>query len=176
MEKTITIGDKEVRLSNNVAWTMEYRDQFGKDIVPTLLPVLQVGIEGFATLIADADLKIDKDGKLSLGGVKSVGRALQGQAIDILLPLFQVEFVDVIVNITWAMAKAADEKIEPPRQWVRQFDSFPMDIVLPEVFGLVMKGFVSSKNLERLKELGESLRKLQPSPSTKSFSPALSAV
>ena len=40
MEKTINIGNKSVRLSNNVSWTMEYRDQFGQDIIPTLMPAL----------------------------------------------------------------------------------------------------------------------------------------
>lgn len=171
MEKTITIGDKEVRLSNNVAWTMEYRDQFGKDIVPTLLPVLQAGMEGIATIFADAEIKQGEDGKLSIDSAKSIAEAVQGRAMDILLPLFQMEFVDVIINITWAMAKAADESLEPPKRWVRQFDSFPLDVILPEVGELVIKGFVSSKNLKRLKNLGSSLKSLQPSHSTTSSSP-----
>jgi hypothetical protein len=37
VERIIKIADKEVRLNNNVAWTMEYRDQFGKDILPARL-------------------------------------------------------------------------------------------------------------------------------------------
>jgi hypothetical protein len=173
MEKLIKIGNTEVRLSNNVAWTMEYRDQFGKDIVPTLLPVLQAGMEGIATIIADAELN-SADGKLTVNSAKSIAEAVQGRAMDILLPLFQMEFVDVIINITWAMAKAADESLEPPKRWVRQFDSFPLDVILPEVGELVIKGFVSSKNLKRLKNLGASLKTLQPSHSTTSSSQDLS--
>ena len=91
--------------------------------------------------------------------------------MEVLLPMFQAEFVDLIVNVTWAMAKAADENIETPKRWVRQFEEFPLDVVGPAVYDLVLKGFVSSKNLRRLKKIGNELRNLQPSHSTTSSSP-----
>lgn len=162
MEKIIKIGKQEVRLNNNVAWTMEYRDQFGKDIVPAVMPLLASMIEAFSTVVAEAD-----NGEID---IKSIAEALEGRSMEILLPLFQTEFVDLVINVTWAMAKAADESIDPPKRWVRQFDAFPLDIVGPAVFDMVLKGFVSSKNLKRLKGIGESLRKLQPSNSTTSSS------
>lgn len=164
MEKIIKIGKQEVRLNNNVAWTMEYRDQFGKDIIPVVMPLLASMVEGVSTIMADAG----KEGEISMEGIAS---ALEGRAIDVLLPAFQAEFVDLIVNVTWAMAKAADENIEPPKRWVRQFDEFPLDIVGPAVFDLIMKGFVSSKNLKRLKKIGNDIKNLQPSHSTTSSSP-----
>lgn len=154
MEKVIKIGKQEVRLNNNVAWTMEYRDQFSKDIVPVIMPVVASMVEGVSTIIAESGDEVT---------ITSIADALQGRSIDVLLPMFQTEFVDLIVNVTWAMAKVADEDIEPPKQWVKQFDSFPLDIVGPAVFDLVLKGFVSSKNLKRLKVIGESLKDLQPS-------------
>ena len=162
MEKIIKIGKKEVKLNNNVAWTMEYRDQFGKDIVPALMPVIASMIEGISTVVSDAG---GSDVNLT-----DIAGALQGRTMDVLLPMFQVEFVDVIINVTWAMAKAADETIAPPKQWVRQFDEFPLDIIGPAVYELVMKGFVSSKNLKRLKKIGKDLRNLQPSHLTTSSS------
>ena len=154
MEKIIKIGKQEVRLNNNVAWTMEYRDQFGKDIVPALMPVLASLVEGASTIVADA-------GDKEISAI-DIAEALQGRTIDIMLPLFQVEFVDVIINVTWAMAKAADETILPPKQWVKQFDEFPLDVVGPAIYDLVLKGFVSSKNLKRLKKIGKGLTNLQP--------------
>ena len=163
MEKIIKIGKQEVRLNNNVAWTMEYRDQFGKDILPAVMPLLASMIEGVSTIMADA-------GKDELT-TASIAEALEGRTMDVLLPMFQAEFVDLVVNVTWAMAKAADESIEPPKRWVRQFEEFPLDVVGPAVYDLVMKGFVSSKNLKRLKKLGNDLRKLQPSQSMTSSSP-----
>jgi len=45
MEKTINIGDKEVRLTNNVGWMMTYRDQFGSDIVMSLTPLIASGLD-----------------------------------------------------------------------------------------------------------------------------------
>ena len=163
MEKVINIGEHEVKLNNNVAWTMEYRDQFGKDIVPALMPVLASIIEGVSTIIAES-------GKTEIT-ISDLAEAIQGKSIDVLLPMFQVEFVDTIINVTWAMAKAADENIDPPKRWVRQFEAFPLDVIVPAVYELVLKGFVSSKNLTRLKNLGASLKNLQPSHSTISSSP-----
>lgn len=165
MEKIIKIGKKEVRLNNNVAWTMEYRDQFGRDIVPAIMPVLAALLEAVSTVVADAK---DEDGKISL---QAIGEALQGRAMDIVLPLFQVEFVDIVINVTWAMAKAADETILPPKQWARQFEVFPLDEILPAVGELVMKGFISSKNLKRLKTTTATLKTLQPSHWMTSSSP-----
>lgn len=163
MEKIIKIGKQEVRLNNTVAWTMEYRDQFNKDILPAIMPLAASMIEGISTIMADAT----NNGEIT---TSSIAEALEGRTMEILLPMFQAEFVELVVNVTWAMAKAADENIEPPKRWVRQFDSFPLDVVGPAVFDMVLKGFVSSKNLKRLKGIGDSLKKLQPSTSTQSSS------
>lgn len=164
MEKIIKIGNQEVRLNNNVAWTMEYRDQFGKDILPAIMPLLASMIEGVSTIMAESG----KDDTLT---PSSIAEALEGRAMEVLLPMFQAEFVDLVLNVTWAMAKAADETIEPPKRWVRQFDGFYLDEIGPTLLELVMRGFVSSKNLNRLKKLGKELRNLQPSHSTTSSSP-----
>ncbi len=165
MEKVIKIGKQEVRLNNNVAWTMEYRDQFGKDIVPAVMPLIAALLESASSVISDT------------GGseitVADLAGSLQGRTLDLMLPLFQVEFVDLIVNVTWSMAKAADENIAPPKQWVRQFDDFPLDVIVPAVYNLVLKGFISSKNLKRLKNIGANLKNLQPSLSMTSSSPDL---
>ena len=164
MEKIINIGNKEVRLNNNVAWTMEYRDQFGKDILPAIMPLIASAVEGVSTVVADAG----KDGEITVEGIAG---ALEGRVLDVLLPVFQAEFVDLVINVTWSMAKAADENIDPPKRWVRQFDEFPLDEVGPAVFDLVVKGFVSSKNLTRLKKLLEGARLQPASDSTTSSSP-----
>ena len=161
MEKIIKIGKQEVRLNNNISWTMEYRDQFNKDILPVIMPFIAAMTEGIASVLAETGDDLTRAG---------IADAIQGRSMDILLPMFQAEFVDLIVNVTWAMAKAADENIAPPKQWVRQFEEFPLDVVGPAVWDLVLKGFVSSKNLRRLKKLGNELKNLQPSLSTTSSS------
>lgn len=162
MEKVIKIGKQEVRLNNNVAWTMEYRDQFNKDILPAIMPIVAAVSEGLSSVLSEAGDELT---------TTSIAEAIQGRSMDILLPMFQAEFVDLVVNVTWAMAKVADEGIAPPKQWVRQFDGFYLDEIGPAVFDLVLKGFVSSKNLKRLKKIGVELKNLQPSQSTTSSSP-----
>ena len=163
MEKVIKIGKQEVRLNNNIAWTMEYRDQFGKDIVPAIMPLIASVIEGISSVASNSDGEIT---------MKEVAEAIEGRSMEILLPLFQIEFTDVVINITWAMAKAADENILPPKQWVRQFDTFPLDVIIPAVYDMVLKGMVSSKNLKRLKTI--KIKNLQPLTSMTSFSQDLS--
>ena len=154
MEKVIKMGDKEVRLSNNVAWTMEYKDQFNKDVMESMMPIITSLIETVTTIVNESGgTKVD---------IKSISGALEGRAFDITLPLTQLGLNDSVINVVWAMAKAADETIAPPKQWVRQFDTFPLDIIIPEVGQLILSGFASSKNLERLRTQLKSLKVTQP--------------
>lgn len=149
MEKIINIGDKEVKLSNNVAWTMEYKDQFNKDVIESLMPIISTLIETVSTIVSET-------GKTEIA-VTDIAEAIQGRTFELTLPLMQLGLTDSVVNIVWAMAKAADPKIDPPKQWVRQFDSFPLDEIIPEAGEMILKGFASSKNLERLRNLGKNL-------------------
>lgn len=142
MIKSIKVNDDtELMLSNNVAWAMEYRDQFGHDIVPDILPVVGaiVSLVGEASL-NDFDIrKIDRD-------------VLQ----DAVINLAGVQFVDFL-NLVWAMNKTADPKIPLPRKWAAQFDGgFYLDTVAPEVFNLLASGLVSSKNLQGLRKTTEA--------------------
>lgn len=152
MEKIIKIGDKDVRLNNNIGWTMDYRDQFGKDILPVIMPFITVMIESISSVLADAEL----NGEITS---QTIGEALSGRSFDVVLPLYQAEFNELVINVIWAMAKNANENIEPPRKWIRQFDSFYLDEILPELVELVLRGLVSSKNLKRLEGIR---KKLQP--------------
>ena len=150
MERVITIGEKEVRLSNNIAWTMEYRDQFGRDVVQEHVPVLASITEALAMIVNDIGTENIT--------VNDVLGSLEGRAMDLMIPLMQTEFMSVVVNVTWAMAKACDENILPPKQWVRQFDEFPLDVIVPTVYELALKGFISSKNVMRLMKIRDDLK------------------
>ena len=164
MLRTLTIGNKEVTLSNNISWTMIYRDQFGHDIVSTLTPMLAAVMDmvsGFVNSISSDNGKVDSI---------EVLRNLDGdKIIDAIAHLSGLELVDLI-NITWAMAKAVDDSIPEPRRWVRDFDTFPIDEIAVEVAKLAVLGMVSTKNLKRLNNLIESLKKVQPLTLTPSSS------
>lgn len=144
MKKTIKIDDTiSITLDNNVGWLMEYRSQFGRDIMPAIMPAIgAVGQIVFQLYANGERLNTDKF-------LESLDEDIISQ---ILTELAGLEVVDLL-NITWAMARTADEATPEPRIWVRQFESFPVDVIAPEVFRLVTRGCVSSKNLQRLREM-----------------------
>lgn len=164
MEKTIKIDKKSVRLSNNIGWTMEYRDQFNHDIVPTLMPMLAAILDVLGGIV-------DTVGSTKDIGYEDLIKAVNSdKMLDAVIHMSGLEFVELI-NIIWAMAKTADETIPEPREWVKQFGNFPLDEITPTVFRLIVDGVMSSKNVKRLGSLIEALRPTA-SVSTTSSSPA----
>ena len=162
MEKNIKIGKKSVRLNNNISWAIAYRDQFGRDIIPTLMPLLASALDVISGLI-------NETGKTDEIDLADLAKLADGDTLlNAVIHLGGFELTDLIC-ITWALAKCADEDIPAPREWVAQFDTFPIDVIAPEVFSLIFKGVVSSKNLKRLEDLK---KRIQPSLiSTQSSSP-----
>lgn len=151
MEKIITIGDKDVRLNNRIGWAFEYRDQFGHDIIPTLMPMA-------ASLLDIIGGMIRATGKTEGISYEDLITSIDtDDLMNALIHISGLEFVELI-NITWSLAKCADETIPEPKRWVRQFDEFPVDVVAPAVFELIIKGVVSSKNLSRLETMIDELR------------------
>ncbi len=141
MIKTIKISkDKEITLSNNLAWAMIYKSQFGHDIVPDIMPI----VSAVTKLFGELSRHTGQD-------VAELIKALDGDTLqDALIELCAVQFIDFI-NLVWALSKANDDDIEPPDIWVRQFEEFPLDIIAPAVFELLTKGLISSKNLKSLR-------------------------
>lgn len=162
MEKIIKIGKKSVRLNNNVSWAIAYRDQFGRDIIPTIMPL-------FASALDIISGIINETGKTDDISLEDLAKLADGDSLlNAAIHLGGFEFTDLIC-ITWALAKCADDEIQEPREWVSQFDVFPIDVVAPEVFRMIFKGVISSKNLKRLEDL---TKRIQPSlTSTQSSSP-----
>lgn len=149
MEKKIKFDSKtSITVNNNVGWLFVYKDQFGRDIVPTLIPILNAGIDLVFGIYKEIGVEVTME-KLANIDTDELTNALYSAA--------GLEAVD-LVNIVWALAKNADEEIPEPREWVKQFDTFPVDIIAPAVFELVFKSMVSTKNLKRLQSLRESLQ------------------
>lgn len=154
MEKTIKLDSKtSIRVSNNIEWALIYKDQFGRDVLPMLIPVANTFIE-----LAVSVMK-------STGGkaldMKNAGETIKNMDISdvqsALYSLAGLEFTDIL-NITWAMAKAADETIEEPRVWVKSLTSFPVDAILPVIFDMNMQFLTTTKNYKRLREAVEILK------------------
>lgn len=154
MEKTIKLDSKtSIRVSNNIEWALIYKDQFGRDVLPMLIPVANTFIE-----LAVSVMK-------STGGkaldMKNAGETIKDLDIsDIQSALYSLaglEFTDIL-NIAWAMAKAADETIEEPRLWVRSLTSFPVDAVVPVIFDMNLQFLTTTKNYKRLQAAVEALK------------------
>ena len=157
MEKVIKIGDKSVKLNNNIGWCFIYRNQFGTDIVPTIMPLLAGTLDVIGGLINEV-------GSTNEVTMKEIGRVIGTEAMrDALIHLSGLELVDFI-NITWAMAKCADESIAEPMKWARDLEVFPFDTVGPALFELILSGVTSSKNWERLQTM---IGGLKPTKDTK---------
>ena len=71
MEKTIKIGKKSVRLNNNVSWAIAYRDQFGRDIIPTIMPLFASALDIISGIINETgktdDINLEDLAKLADG-------------------------------------------------------------------------------------------------------------
>jgi hypothetical protein len=151
MDKLIKIGDKNVLLNNNIGWALIYRDQFGQDIIPTLMPLLAAGMDVVSGIIAETGKTTDIDAEDLL-------KVLDGDTLtNAMIHMSGLEFADLL-KITWSMAKSAKGDIYPIEVWIRDFETFPVEEVIPEVFRLMTSGMISSKNLERLKDLKARLQ------------------
>lgn len=156
MKKTIKIGKTELTLDNNAAWMMIYRNQFGRDIVPALVPLAASALDILAGVLKEAGFKEGDEIDM-----KKLFMQIDGDTLfDAMAHVSAFELTDVI-NVTWALAAAADEDIEPPEKWIRQFDAFPLDVIVPDLVKLIGRGIVSSKNLRRLKNMGKGLQPIK---------------
>lgn len=145
---------QEITLDNNLAWLMEYQNQFGEDILPSLMPLIMSLSDLIGSIAESKDIDFNNIEIEDLIKVLSME-----ETMDAWIKLSAFKTTDII-NIIWALAKAADGNIDPPIKWIRQFeDGFPIDIILPQAAKLVIKGVMSSKNLERLTA---AMTKLQP--------------
>lgn len=159
MIKTIKIGEKNVVLNNNIGWTLIYKDQFGRDIIPALMPVAQSVIDIIAGVV-------EETGKTNNIGVQDLAKAADNyKVMEAFAHLSGLEFVEVI-NILWSLAKNADDSIPEPKIWIKEFDDFYLDEIVPEVAKLIGKGVVSSKNLSRLQTKTKALEPKKKSTST----------
>lgn len=145
MVKTIKVGGKEITIDNNAGWAMVYKDQFGEDILPVIMPAIVGGVDMLAGFIRN--LKDKKE--ITIEDLAEF--ADDDTLFNAALHLGGLGIVDVEC-IIWALAKNADDSIPEPKKWIRQFDIFPLDVIVPEVVKLVCKGMVSSKNLKRVND------------------------
>lgn len=162
MLKTINLGGgREIRLSSRNSWLFEYRDQFGQDIIPALMPAL-IGIsKGIAAFYKEA-------GSFEEVKEEHIAALIEDDILtDMGIHLTATGGATGIYEIAWAMAKAADPTIPDPRTWIREIEGSDeeedeelplLDIITPAVFELLFKGVTSANFLNRLQKKADKLR------------------
>lgn len=155
MIKEINISENEkIKLNASLGWVLRYRAQFGHDILPDLLPMLESGL----VLVGGA---MDESGELEWR------KLLEFDTVSSAMISFAGAEFTTALNIIWAMAKNADESIPAPFEWANQFENFPLDKIIPEVLDALISTVVSEKNRKRLVALK---KKIQPEASTRTAS------
>jgi hypothetical protein len=141
MIRTINIEDQKTDINSSAGWLYVYRNQFGHDILPDLMPVIESVIGAIASVLEES------------GGVfneKTLAQAMNNDAlVDAFIKMAGMQVL-TIFNIFWAMAKNADKTIPGPEDYFNTFERFPVDVVVPELFYAIVDSSVSSKNATRL--------------------------
>lgn len=128
MKKTIKLENKKtIKIDTSWAWPYIYQEYFGHDVIPDLVPLIDTVIEAFTSLMNGED--IDQEGLSDR--------------------LYATEST-TIINIIWALAKNADDDIPDVKEWAKQFDRAPLDIILPEVLTTLAQTMMSTKKAELL--------------------------
>ena len=132
------------QIDTTIWWLFIYRQQFGRDILPDLLPFIEAILKINASFIAP-------NGET---GELTTAQYLQALAKDevleeALISLAVAESI-TIYQIAWALAKNADETIPSPQEWVKSFKSLPVDIIGKEVITAVIESTISEKNAKSL--------------------------
>lgn len=142
MHINYTIENQSVVLDSSTGWLFVYRDYFGRDILPDLLPALEAVLHTISNAV----------GVLEGDKIEDIIKALASdEVIDGLFIDLTGAELTTILNIFWSMAKNEDMTIEEPDKFFKKFDVFPVDEILPRMFAQIVNSCVSSKNLESLK-------------------------
>lgn len=165
MEKTIKAGKKIYKLTNKVKWMQVYKNEFGRDIMPMLVPVANAFLELAVSVMKATGgkaLDMSKAGEvlkdIDIADIQSSMYSLAG-----------LEFTDLLA-ITWSMARTLDEDTADFETWVDEFvdDFFPVDEIAPAIVEINAKALMSTKNYSRLQKAVESLKPKTNSTSTES--------
>lgn len=150
MIETITIDGKPIEIDSASGWTYCYREQFGHDILPDMLPIvrsLAIAAEGLLMALPDEDIK---KGTVSAKNIREILKNVDEYMIqDAIGELAGLE-ITTVQNIFWALAKNANSNLDQPRRFFNQFEVFPYEEVLPKVLVAIIKSSSSSKNSQSL--------------------------
>lgn len=172
MIKNININESQsVEINSSAGWLLIYRETFGKDILPDLMPILEAVLTSLFEIFEDMDPEnINADGSVNINQPTILNGIISGAFTNTIASLSTLEFA-TIIRVIWALAKNSDSTVtNNVREWVNQFESFPIDTICVELFGILTDSMISSKNAARLKGIAGKMRQTATSTSTPSSS------
>lgn len=150
MIKTIEFEGQKVELNTSAGWLFVYRNRFGHDIFPDLMPIIESIVSAIATMLENGEAEVTPDGIKNLMNDDTI--------TDAFIKLAGME-ITTVYQVLWAMAYNADNGIGGPEDFFNSFEKFPLDIVIPELFTAIVESSVSSKNGGRLLNGLKKIRK-----------------
>lgn len=141
MIRKIEFDGNAVEINSSAGWLYAYRNRFGHDILPDIMPIIESVLSAVASMLQESGGEINE---------KTIMQAVENDAVvDAFIKMAGMEVVTVY-NIFWAMAYNADKTIKGPEDYFNEFERFPVDEIVPELFNSIIDSSVSSKNAERL--------------------------
>lgn len=151
MIREIRIEDRTVEINSSAGWLYEYRNRFGHDILPDIMPIIESVLAAGVSLLQESGGEVNE---------KTIMDAMNNDAlVDAFIKVSGMEFL-TIFNIFWAMAYNANDRIPGPKEYFNTFDRFPLDEVTPALLYAITDSSISSKNSERLLN---KIKELSPS-------------
>ena len=150
MIKTIEFEGQKVELNTSAGWLFVYRNRFGHDIFPDLMPIIESIVGAIATMLENGEAEVTPDGIKNLMNDDTI--------TDAFIKLAGME-ITTVYQVLWAMAYNADKSIGGPEEFFNSFETFPLDVIIPELFTAIVESSVSSKNGERLLNGLKKIRK-----------------
>lgn len=147
--------DNEINLDSSMGWLLKYREQFGRDILPDLLPLISATVDFFIkTFSKDIDKKNVKYDEL----LKNIDT---DELDDLMIKFSMLEFT-TIINIVWALNANFNSRnnieIQNPTEWAENLENFPLDEIIPQVVKLLLKSTISSKKMTSFQKFLDSLK------------------
>ena len=149
MIKTIEFEGQKVDLNTSAGWLFAYKNRFGHDIFPDMMPIIESVVGALASLLESGETE------LNAGNVK--GLMDDDTITDAFIKLAGME-ITTVYQVLWAMAYNADKSIGGPEDFFNSFEKFPLDVIIPELFTAIVESSVSSKNGMRLLKALKNLR------------------
>jgi len=142
MLKTINLTEeKDLRLDSSLRWAVIYQSQTGHDILPDLLPILYAG--------ADLALEIAKATGMKGEDPAKIIQALDSDTVkDAIVDLAGLQLTDLL-TLVWSMARNAGDA-RSFEEFVAWADPFPLDVIVPEIFEMLVRTLVAGKNADRI--------------------------